>query len=87
MRGRNGGTLRVGNPGNKGGGRRPDELRALARESLAVALERVSERLRAPDLQDAELVKLAELLLKYGIGPAQAEGPMERPSPRIDFGF
>ena len=47
-----GGALRVGNPGNKGGGRTPDELRALFREPLAKLLPVVEQIAEAKDIQE-----------------------------------
>lgn len=79
--GKNGGALRSGNPGNKGGGRRPDHIRAAARESLDVALEVLRNRLNTPEsLTTGELLKLLDLLFRYSIGPAQPETDAERPS-------
>jgi len=79
--GKNGGSLRSGNPGNKGGGRRPDHIRATARESLDVALEVLHDRLSTPEsLTTGELLKVLDLLLRYGIGPAQPENGAERPA-------
>lgn len=75
----NGGTLRSGNPGNKGGGRRPDLIRSVVRQSLETALGLLDSRLRDPELGTAELVKIVELLLRYGIGPALPESFGERP--------
>jgi len=75
----NGGKLRSGNPGNKGGGRRPDLIRSVVRGSLETALGLLESRLRDPELGTAELVKIVELLLRYGIGPALPECFSERP--------
>gem|GEM_PF-4147843 len=78
--GNNGGTLRTGNPGNKGGGRRPDHIRAAARESLDLALDVLDERLRDREsLSTHDLLKALDLLLRYGIGPALKESCLERP--------
>ena len=87
--GRNGGRLKVGNPGNSGGGRRPDQLRAMARDSLEKCLARLEERLDDPDLATSDIVRITELLLKYGIGPAQSESMVERPNVPFDavYGF
>jgi hypothetical protein len=79
--GKNGGSLKTGNPGNTGGGRRPDHIRAAARESLDRALDVLHERLGTPEtLTTMELLKVLDLLLRYGIGPAQPENCAERPS-------
>lgn len=77
--GRNGGQLKTGNPGNKGGGRRPDHIRAVARESLALALGMLDDRLRDPEFSTAELLRALDLFLRYGIGPALPESLNERP--------
>jgi hypothetical protein len=48
--GKNGGTLRRGNPNNKGGGRLPDEAKELCRDlwSSPAALKSVREILKNP---------------------------------------
>ena len=82
--GRNGGQLKVGNTGNKGGGRRPDQLRALARASLEKGLARLEQRLDEPEISTAELIRIVEILLRYGIGPALGESVVERPEVPLD---
>ena len=47
-----GGALSAGNPGNKGGGRTPDELRALFRQPLAKLLPVVQRIAEAIDTQE-----------------------------------
>lgn len=80
---RNGGSLKTGNPGNRGGGRRPDHLRALARETLGRGLALLDERLADPALSTSELLKAVDLLMRYGIGPAMPECTGERPVPPL----
>ena len=46
-----GGSLQTGNPGNKGGGRTPDELRALFRQPLAKLLPVVERIAEAVDVE------------------------------------
>lgn len=76
--GRNGGTLKIGNPGNKGGGRLPEELRGRCREALNEALSALEKKI--PIMRPADLIRTVELLAKYGIGPAMPEGVIERPA-------
>lgn len=61
-------------------GRRPDQLRALARTSLEKCLIRLEERMEDPNLSTGDLIRVADLLLKYSIGPARGESTMERPT-------
>jgi hypothetical protein len=71
--GRNGGKLRSGNPGNKGGGRRPDQIRALARTHLEYALNELGTRIHDPNISLYELLRATDLLMKYGVGPANID--------------
>lgn len=56
----------------------------MARDSLEKCLARLEERLDDPDLATSEIIRIAELLMKYGIGPAQSELLMERPDIPFD---
>ena len=47
-----GGALRRGNPGNKGGGRTPNEIRALMRQPLAKLLPIITDIAEAKDIQE-----------------------------------
>ena len=49
---KHGGALRVGNPGNKGGGRTPGEIRELMRQPLAKLLPIITAIAEASDLQE-----------------------------------
>jgi hypothetical protein len=69
--GRNGGTLNVGNPGNKGGtGRPPDEIRRKFREILSGA---GTERIEAivTRSEEGDVLRAVDLCAKYGLGEAQ----------------
>jgi hypothetical protein len=62
----NGGMLKTGNPGNRGGsGRPPNEIRALCREIGYRGLERLAEL----EIDDPKtLLDLVNLALRYGVG-------------------
>ena len=69
--GKNGGKLRRGNKGNKGGtGRPPNEIRRILREvgygGIAAAIER---GLKSRDA--ATRLRALDLAFKYGLGPLQ----------------
>lgn len=49
-----GGALRHGNPGNKGGGRTPNEIRELMRQPLAKLLPIITRIAEAPDVEEVE---------------------------------
>ena len=49
-----GGALRHGNPGNKGGGRTPNEIRELMRQPLATLLPIITRIAEAPDVEEVE---------------------------------
>ena len=75
--GKNGGTLKVGNEGNKGGlGRPPNEVRAMARENGYRFLGLIEKRLlkleqlaaEGKELPWSQVKELADLNLKYGLG-------------------
>lgn len=66
------GQLRSGNPGNKGGGRPRNELRAQMREVAGAAADEMLRRLRDPDylagLAARELRALLAEAMKIAIG-------------------
>lgn len=65
-----GGALLTGGvPGNKGGGRPKDEIRALCATNLAKATELIQQRLeRESDLTIEQIIKAADVSGKYSIG-------------------
>lgn len=69
-----GGMLRSGNPGNAGGGRKPDELRRLARTDfeswLAVLRTKAALALddNYPDVSIRDVIGAIDALGKYGLG-------------------
>lgn len=65
-----GGALRVGNPGNPGGGRLKSEVREAALAGARQAVPRLIKLLKTGD--DGVKVKAADILLKYGVGPTNA---------------
>ncbi|MEG4104368.1 hypothetical protein QUA25_28075, partial [Microcoleus sp. Pol17C6] len=65
--GRNGGRLKVGNPGNKGGGRIKDELRLELVECFEVGIQKLKLRLFRDSMSTGELVRLVDLLGKYAL--------------------
>jgi hypothetical protein len=70
--GRNGGRLRVGNPGNNGG-RPSDAVRALALAGAKVAVPRLLAIVRDPNSEPGLVVAAADKLLKYGLGVPKQE--------------
>ncbi len=69
-----GGLLRVGNPGNAGGGRHPDAQRQQARDLVDLAMEEIRARLvskKYPMSMD-ELVRAVAALGRIGL-PSQFE--------------
>lgn len=62
----NGGVLRVGNPGNKGGGRPRDEVRQVMLDGLEKALPRLLKL--SESTEPAIALKATEMLAKYGLG-------------------
>ncbi|MEG3906210.1 hypothetical protein QUA20_31250 [Microcoleus sp. Pol7_A1] len=79
--GRNGGRLKVGNPGNKGGGRIKDELRLELVECFEVGIQKLKLRLFRDSMSTGELVRLVDLLGKYAL-PYVVE---ENEPPQIDL--
>lgn len=68
--GPHGGSIRTGgNPGNKGGGRPKDEIRALCASNLAKATELIQKRLeQESELTLEQIIKAADVSGKYSIG-------------------
>ena len=66
-----GGYLQTGNPGNKGGGRTPDELRALMREPLAKAIPLVVKMIHDPEIGSRDRLAAVDFLARYSIGTKQ----------------
>lgn len=58
-----------GNPGNKGGGRKPDELRRLCREVFPLGVKRARDILNGKVEGDA--LKAWDIAGKYGLGEAK----------------
>jgi len=76
-----------GTPGNKGGGRRPDEVKALAREHTAESISTLVEVMRTG--QDASRVKAAIALIEIGWGKPKQQNEItgtENGPIRITFG-
>lgn len=78
--GRNGGRLRVGNPGNKGGGRIKDELRAELVESFEVGLQKLKQRIYSSKTTTGELVRIVDLFGRYALPYIQEDEP-----PQVDL--
>ena len=66
-----GGSLQTGNPANKGGGRTPDELRALMREPLAKAIPLVVKMIHDPEIGSRDRLAAVDFLARYSIGTKQ----------------
>lgn len=62
-----GGALRRGNPGNKGGGRPPSELRRRLREAGADRLS-VLEEIADGGEKESDRLKAVDMMLRYGLG-------------------
>jgi hypothetical protein len=78
------GKLRVGNPGNKGGGKPPnkirEELRGIVDERLVKEIKRRLGPKNIRKLSDDELVKYLDGLSKYGLGSkVELAGPDDGP--------
>lgn len=70
MQGTNGGKLRCGNPGNRGGtGRPPNALRDLCREILADEDVQKALWAAARDYQSRGFASVIKLLASYAEGP------------------
>lgn len=66
--GRNGGRLRRGNPGNRGGrGRAPAEIRATCREKFDTLLPKLERIAKARKSKDADKVRAIDVLGRYGM--------------------
>lgn len=78
--GRNGGRLKVGNTGNRGGGRIKEELRSELVECFELGLAKLRERLQRDDQTTGELVRVVDLMGKYAYPYLQEEEP-----PQIDL--
>jgi hypothetical protein len=78
--GRNGGRLKVGNPGNKGGGRIKNDLKAELVECFEVALLKLKQRIYADKMKTGELVRVVDLVGRYAFPYVQEEEP-----PQIDL--
>ena len=63
-----GGALKVGNPGNRGGGTITTELRQVLRGDLVVARDRVIEILQNKDAEPRDIIAIFDKLAKYSIG-------------------
>ena len=75
----NGGQLRVGNPGNRGGaGAMSNELRERLRGSLEERMNTLEEVIDDESLRPADRLRAIELLLKYGIGVAKDSESWDR---------
>jgi hypothetical protein len=69
--GRNGGWLKVGNPGNNGGtGRPPNELRLAAREGFGKFIKKLNE-MEDREMGVLEVARALDVCGKYGLGEAK----------------
>ena len=66
-----GALLAGGQLGNKGGGRTPDELRALMREPLAKAIPLVVKMIHDSDTGSRDRLAAVDFLARYSIGTKQ----------------
>jgi hypothetical protein len=74
-KGKHGGTLRIGNPGNKGGtGRPPNAFRHFCQEVLADPNTRKAIRKIARSSDNPASVNLFGKLALFGYGPPRSEG-------------
>lgn len=72
--GRNGGRLRRGNPGNKGGlGRTPSEIRQKLRGSFADRVKVCEKIADDPKASPSDRLRALDLLAKYGLGTTITE--------------
>lgn len=66
-----GGMLRRGNPGNKGGpGRPPKTVRNLCHKRFVKHLPKLDRALKKDTLKDSDLITALGMLAKYGSEPA-----------------
>jgi len=63
-----GGALKVGNPGNRGGGTITTELRQTLKGDLELARLRVVEILADTDAENRDIIAIFDKLAKYSIG-------------------
>ena len=75
--GRNGGRLKVGNPGNRGGGRIREELRSELVECFEIGLQKLKQRIYRDGMTTGELVRLVDLMGKYAYPVLQEDEPSE----------
>ena len=75
--GRNGGRLKVGNPGNRGGGRIREDLRAELVECFELGLQKLKLRIHRDGMSTGELVRLVDLMGKYAYPYLQEEEPSQ----------
>jgi hypothetical protein len=65
-----GGMLRQGNPGNKGGGRTPSEIRASARRRFDKLMPHLSKIARKETAKDSDKIRAIEVLGRIGMDRA-----------------
>lgn len=63
--GRNGGRLKVGNPGNRGGGRIKESLRVELVQCFETGVEKLRQRMYHQSTTTGELVRLVDFMGKY----------------------
>jgi len=77
------GLLRRGNPGNKGGGRKPDEVKRHFLELAHTGQMEVARRLQAENVRnmtDSDLAKFLDVFGKYSVGTKHTlTGPDDGP--------
>ena len=75
----NGGQLRVGNPGNRGGvGAMSSQLRETLRGTLEERMHTLEEIIGDPSVRTSDRLRGIELVLKYGIGVAKDSESWDR---------
>ena len=67
---RGAGALRTGNPGNKGGGRKPEALRIKSREVFEKWLKWAAKKAVDPKTPDDVMMQIGNTAGRYGIGTA-----------------
>jgi hypothetical protein len=67
--GRNGGTLRRGNEGNRGGGRPPEALRQDIRKAAPAAIRILKRFMRAKDIEPRLVLRAAEFIVSTSLPP------------------
>lgn len=67
-----GGALRVGNPGNKGGGRTPSALRRMALKKGPKMLKVLAKIADDEEARDADRVAAAREMLRIGMGQSMS---------------